>query len=64
MTSSKLRVEQIRSCVSRVPKHRLTLRALGLGRIGKSSILTNNPAVQGMIKQVDYMVKVTPVEGS
>lgn len=64
MQSNKLRVEQVRSGISRVPKHRKTLRALGLGRIGKVSVLTDNECVRGMIKQVEYLVKVSPVQGS
>lgn len=60
MPSSKLRVEQVGSGVSRVPKHRKTLRALGLGRIGKVSVLPDNPCVQGMIKQVEYLLVVSP----
>ena len=62
MQEKKLRVKQIRSGYSRVPKHRKTLRALGLGRIGKTSVLPNNPSVRGMLHQVDYLIEVASVE--
>ena len=34
-----LRVTQVRSAIGTKPKHRGTLRALGLGRIGRTNVL-------------------------
>jgi large subunit ribosomal protein L30 len=55
---SSLTVIQIRSGIGAKPKTRGTLRALGLGRIGKSNTLPDTPDVQGMIARVLHLVRV------
>jgi len=44
------------------PKHRGTLRALGLGRTGKSNVLPDRPEIRGMIARVPHLVDVQEVE--
>lgn len=56
---SELTVTQIRSAIGSKPKQRGTLRALGLGRIGKSNILPDRPEIRGMIARVPHLVSVT-----
>jgi large subunit ribosomal protein L30 len=51
-------VTQVRSGISTKPKHRGTLRALGLGRIGKSNVLPDRPEIRGMIARVPHLVTV------
>ena len=53
-----LRVTQVRSAIGAKPKHRGTLRALGLGRIGKTSTLPDRPEIRGMIAKVPHLVAV------
>jgi large subunit ribosomal protein L30 len=55
-------VTQTRSGIGAKPKTRGTLRALGLGRIGKSNTLPDTPDVRGMLAKVPHLVRVT--EGS
>jgi large subunit ribosomal protein L30 len=57
-----LLVTQIRSGISTKPKHRGTLRALGLGRIGKSNLLPDRPEIRGMIARVPHLVRVDAPE--
>ncbi|MDA8040631.1 MAG: 50S ribosomal protein L30 [Actinomycetota bacterium] len=57
-----LRIVQIRSAIGSKPKHRGTLRALGLGRIGKSNVLGDRPEIRGMIARVPHLVEVTMLE--
>ena len=59
-----LRVTQVRSGIGRKPPQRGTLRALGLGRIGKSNTLADRPDVRGMVAKVSHLVKVEEVEES
>ncbi|HYO43342.1 MAG TPA: 50S ribosomal protein L30 [Candidatus Limnocylindrales bacterium] len=54
----KLRVTQTKSTISHIARNRATIRALGLHGIGSSSILPDNPAVRGMVRQVVFMVSV------
>ena len=61
-TPGRIEIKQIRSGIGRPGKHRRTLRALGLTRHQRSVIHDDTPAIQGMIKQVDHLVQVRPVE--
>jgi large subunit ribosomal protein L30 len=54
-------VTQVRSAIGTKPKHRGTLRALGLGRIGKSRVHRDGPEVRGMVQRVPHLVKVERV---
>ena len=51
-------VTQVRSAIGSKPKQRGTLRALGLGRIGKSNTLPDRPEIRGMIAKVPHLIKV------
>ncbi|EAQ30996.1 MULTISPECIES: 50S ribosomal protein L30 [Idiomarina] len=58
MAKKTLKVTQTRSSIGRLPKHKATLRGLGLRRIGHTVELEDTAAVRGMVNQVIYMVKV------
>ena len=60
--AGRLKVVQIRSSIGVKPKHRGTLRALGLGRIGKSNVLPDRPEIRGMVAKVPHLVAVTSVD--
>jgi large subunit ribosomal protein L30 len=53
-----IKVTQVRSSIGAKPKHRGTLRALGLGRIGKSNTLPDRPEIRGMLASVPHLIKV------
>lgn len=57
-----LKVTQIRSAIGSKPKHRGTLRALGLGRIGNANILPDRPEIRGMIARVPHLIAVSTVQ--
>ena len=57
-------VTQVRSAIGAKPKQRGTLRALGLGRIGKSNTLPDRPEIRGMLARVPHLVAVEPTEGA
>lgn len=58
-----LKVTQVRSAIGAKPKARGTLRALGLGRIGRTHVLPDRPEIRGMIARVPHLVEVDEVEG-
>jgi large subunit ribosomal protein L30 len=58
----QLKVTQIRSGISTKPKHRGTLRALGLRGIGQSNTLPDRPEIRGMIARVPHLVTVEAVQ--
>ena len=55
---SKLRITQTRSKIGQSERHRGTLRALGLGRIGRSVEHEESPALAGMLRKVRHLVKI------
>jgi large subunit ribosomal protein L30 len=55
----KRRLTQVRSAIGQSPRHRGTLRALGLGKIGKTSEQdVDSPVIAGMLRKVAHLVKV------
>lgn len=55
---AELRVTQTRSAIGAKPKQRGTLRALGLGRIGRTNTLPDRPEIRGMLAKVPHLVTV------
>ncbi len=53
-----IKVTLVKSPIGCVPKHRRTVEALGLKKLHKTVELPNNAATKGMIKQVEYLLKV------
>ena len=55
---TKLKITQTRSQIGETQKHRGTLRALGLGKIGRTAEHTEGPELAGMLRKVRHLVKV------
>ena len=55
---TKLRITQTRSAIGQTAKHRGTLRALGLGKIGRSVERSESPQLAGMLRKVRHLVRV------
>ena len=53
-----LKITQTRSQIGQSQRHRGTLRALGLGKIGRSAEHDESPQVAGMLRKVRHLVKV------
>ena len=56
-----LRVTQVRSAIGTKPKHRATLRALGLRGIGKVNDLPDRPEIRGMVARVPHLITVEEI---
>ncbi len=61
MAEKTLRVTQIKSTIGRPKDQGLTLKALGLGKIGRTVEKVDNPSVRGMIFKVKHLVKVEEI---
>ena len=55
---SKVKITQVRSGIGQTERHRGTLRALGLGRIGRSAEHEGSPQLAGMLRKVRHLVRV------
>ena len=53
-----LRITQVRSQIGQTQRHRGTLRALGLGRIGRTVEREDTRETLGMLRKVRHLVKV------
>ena len=57
-------VTQVKSAIGSKPKHRGTLRALGLHGIGTSNTLPDRPEIRGMIARVPHLIRVAAAGGA
>jgi large subunit ribosomal protein L30 len=55
---AKLKITQTRSAIGQTARHRGTLRALGLGRIGRTVEREDSPQTQGMLRRVRHLVRI------
>ena len=56
---SKVKITQVRSTIDRPSNQKLTIQALGLGKIDKAVEVEFTPQIQGMVKKVNHLVVVT-----
>ena len=59
--SKQLRITQTRSAIGQTAKHRGTLRALGLGRIGRSVEKQESRELAGMLRKVRHLVRTEEI---
>ncbi|HEX3620902.1 MAG TPA: 50S ribosomal protein L30 [Acidimicrobiales bacterium] len=57
---ARILVTQRNSTIGTRPIHRATMKALGLGGIGRSTNLPDTPDVRGMLHKVAHLVSVEP----
>jgi large subunit ribosomal protein L30 len=55
---SKVRITQVRSEIGQSERHRRTLRALGLRKIGRTVEQEEGPVLAGMLRKVRHLVKI------
>lgn len=59
--TGKLKIVQVKSSHGRLARHRACLTGLGLRRVGQAVVVEDTPAVRGMVRKVEYMVRVEEV---
>ncbi len=64
MAEKYIKVTQVKSELGHVARNRGTIRALGLDRIGDTNLLPDNPAVRGMVRQVNFLVSLDELTGA
>jgi len=55
---SSVKITQVRSGIGQTDRHLGTLRALGLGKIGRSVEHKDSPQLQGMLRQVRHLIQI------
>ena len=61
--TTKIKVTLVRSPIGLEKKQRLTAEALGLRRLQRSRVHTNNPQIRGMIHKIAHLVAIEEVSG-
>ena len=59
--ADKLKITLVKSTIGAIPKHRVTVEALGLRKLNKTVEMPDNAAVRGMVDQVKHLVKVEEI---
>ncbi len=59
---AKLEIKLVRSTIGRLDKHKKTVEALGLKKVGQTVVKEDNPAIRGMVNSIDFMLEVKEVE--
>ena len=55
---AKIKVTQIKSAINRPSRQKLTLQALGLGKLNRTVEHEANPQILGMVHKVEHLVKI------
>ncbi|HEX6456573.1 MAG TPA: 50S ribosomal protein L30 [Solirubrobacterales bacterium] len=55
---SKVKISQVRSANGTSPSQKATLKALKLGRVGKSAELKDSDQLRGQLRVVSHLVEV------
>jgi large subunit ribosomal protein L30 len=56
---AKVKITQVRSIIDRPKVQKLTIKALGLGKINRSVEVEYTPQIMGMVNRVNHLVTVT-----
>ena len=62
MANKKIKITQVKSRIGYSRKAKATLDALGLRKINQSVVLDLNDSIYGMVKKIDYLIKVEEVK--
>lgn len=57
-----IKVTLVRSPIGNTERHKATVRALGLHRIGQTVDLPDSPSIRGMLSKVNHLVSVETQE--
>ena len=61
-TENQLKITLVKSTISSLKQHKVTVEALGLRKIGQSVIKKDNDAMRGMIFKVKHLVSVEEIK--
>jgi large subunit ribosomal protein L30 len=56
---SKVKLTQVKSTIDRPVDQKLTIKALGLGKLNATVEVESTPQVAGMIKKVAHLLKIS-----
>ena len=54
----QITITQVKSIIDRPERQKLTMKALGLGKVNKSVTVEETPQIKGMVQKVQHLVEV------
>ncbi len=57
-----LKITLVKSPIGAVPKHKATVKSMGLRKLNKTIVLPDNAATRGQIQQIRHLIRVEEVE--
>jgi large subunit ribosomal protein L30 len=54
----QITIKQVKSIIDRPERQKLTMKALGLGKINKSVTVEETPQILGMVQKVQHLVEI------
>ncbi len=60
-SEGKIKVTLVKSTIAVLPNHKKVVQALGLKKVNSFKIHNENPCILGMIKKVNYLLKVEKI---
>lgn len=58
---SQIKITQVKSTIDSPKSQKLTMQALGLGKVSKSVLVENTPQIAGMVRKVQHLIQVKEV---
>ncbi len=58
----KIKITLVRSPIGNTERHRATVRAIGLHRVGQTVEQTDTLSLRGMLAKVNHLVKIEEVQ--
>lgn len=58
---AQITIRQTKSVIDQPKNQKLTMQALGLGKINKSVTVENTPQIAGMVRKISHLVEVKDV---
>ena len=59
--TKKIKVKLVHSGIASIPRHRETIKGLGLRKLQSERVLLDTPEVRGMLAKVSHLVKIIEV---
>ena len=56
---ASIKIKLVKGLSGHLPRHRETIRGLGLARVGTTRIVPDTAATRGMVNQVAYLLDVS-----
>jgi large subunit ribosomal protein L30 len=59
--AAKLKITMVKSMIGRSASQRAVLKGLGLRRINHSVVREDTPAIRGMVRKLEFMLRVETI---